>query len=95
MKYKQIKDNILVAIGESKVIGESQVEITESEYNNILSIIHSKPEDTESIIYLLNADSLEYKPYPRPEETVIEPNATITDYETTLSELGVNISEEI
>ena len=29
MKYKQIEDNILVAIGESKAIGENQTEITE------------------------------------------------------------------
>ena len=43
------------------------------EYNNILSVIASKPEDTESIIYKLHADTLEYVGYDRPEEPVIEP----------------------
>lgn len=94
MKYKQIKDNILLAIGESKSIGSSQTEITETEYNYILSIIQSKPEDTESIIYLLNAESMQYEPYPRPEEPVIEPDATVKDYQDALTELGVNVNEE-
>ena len=38
MKYKEIENNILIAIGESKVIGENQTEITEEEYNNILHL---------------------------------------------------------
>lgn len=94
MKYKQIEDNILTTIGESKTIGETQIEISEEEYNNILSIIQSKPEDTESIVYMLNAETMQYEPYPRPEEPVIEPEATIEDYQSALSELGVNVSEE-
>ena len=74
MKYKKIEDNFLVAIGESKVIVENQTEITVEEYNNILSVIASKPEDTESIIYKLHADTLEYVGYDRPAEpTPTEP----------------------
>ena len=79
MKYKQIEDNILIAIGESKAIGEGQAEITAEEYNNILSIIQNKPEDTESIIYKLHADTLEYVGYDRPEEPVIEPTDPVID----------------
>ena len=79
MKYKQIEENILVAIGESKVIGENQTEITSEEYNNILSIIQTKPEDTETIIYKLHADTLEYVGYDRPEEPVIEPTDPTID----------------
>ena len=75
MYYKQIEDNILIAIGESKAIGEGQIEITESEYNNILSVIQNKPEDNETIIYKLHADTLEYVAYDRPEE----PTPTETD----------------
>ena len=67
MRYKQIEENILVAIGESKAIGEGQIEITSEEYNNILSIIRNKPEDTDTIIYKLHADTLEYVAYDRPE----------------------------
>lgn len=79
MYYKQIEDNILVAIGESKAIGENQTEITESEYNNILSVIRSKPEDTETTIYKLHADTLEYVAYDRPDEPVIEPTDPVID----------------
>lgn len=80
MKYKQIEDNILVAIGESKAIGEGQIEMTEEEYNTILSVIQNKPEDTETIIYKLNAETLEYEPYDRPEEpTPTEPTDPTID----------------
>ena len=72
MKYKQIEDNILTMIGEVEHISENQVEITESEYNEILSVIQNKPEDTETIIYKLHADTLEYVAYDRPEEPVPE-----------------------
>ena len=78
MKYKQIEENILVAVGESKAIGENQTEITAEEYNNILSIIQTKPEDTDTIIYKLHADTLEYVAYDRPEEpTPIETDPVV------------------
>ena len=79
MFYKSIEENILVAIGEAKIIGTGQTEITEEEYNTILSVIASKPEDTESIIYKLHADTLEYVAYDRPEEPVIEPTDPVID----------------
>ena len=88
MKYKQIEDNILIAIGESKVIIENQTEISEEEYNNILSIIQNKPEDTETIIYKLHADTLEYAAYDRPEEPVIEPTDPVVD--SIISEVASN-----
>ena len=88
MYYKQIEENILVAIGESKAIGEGQIEITESEYNNILSIIQTKPEDTDTIIYKLHADTLEYVAYDRPEEPVIEP--TDPEIDSIISEVASN-----
>ena len=88
MIYKKIEENILVAIGESKVIGERQTEITSEEYNNILSVISSKPEDTESIIYKLHADTLEYVAYDRPEEpTPIETDPVI---DSIISEVASN-----
>lgn len=68
MYWKSIENNILVCVGTSSAIGESQTEISETEYNNILSIIQTKPEDTETIIYKLHADTLEYVAYDRPEE---------------------------
>ena len=88
MLYKQIEDNILVAIGESKAIGEGQIEITSEEYSNILSIIQNKPEDTDTIIYKLHADTLEYVAYDRPEEPVIEP--TDPEIDSIISEVANN-----
>ena len=88
MKYKEIENNILIAIGESKVIGENQTEITEEEYNTILSVIASKPEDTETTIYKLHADTLEYVAYDRPEEPVIEPTDPVID--SIISEVASN-----
>ena len=66
-------------IGEVEHISENQAEITEEEYNNILSIIQNKPEDTETIVYKLHADTLEYVAYDRPEEPVIEPTDPVVD----------------
>ena len=88
MKYKQIEDNILVAIGESTAIGEEQTEITAEEYNNILSAIQNKPEDTETIIYKLNAETLEYEPYDRPEEP--EPIETDPTIDSIIEEVASN-----
>ena len=88
MKYKQIEDNILTMIGEVEHISENQVEITESEYNDILSIIQNKPEDTDTIIYKLHADTLEYVAYDRPEEPVIEPTDPVID--SIISEVASN-----
>ena len=88
MKYKQIEDNILIAIGESKAIGEGQTEITAEEYNNILSVIASKPEDTDTIIYKLHSDTLEYVAYDRPAEPVIEPTDPVID--SIISEVASN-----
>ena len=88
MKYKQIEENILVAIGETKAIGEGQIEITAEEYNNILSVIQTKPEDTDTIIYKLHADTLEYVGDDRPEEPVIEPTDPVVD--SIISEVASN-----
>ncbi len=56
--YKVIKDGILCAIGKDESTGET---ITESEYNSIKDIIDSKPEDTETEVYILDAEKMEYK----------------------------------
>lgn len=56
--YKVIKDGILCAIGKDESTGET---ITESEYNSINDVIDSKPEDTETEVYILDAEKMEYK----------------------------------
>ena len=56
--YKFIKDGVLVTIGKDELTGET---ITESEYNSIKDVIDSKPEDTETEGYILDAEKMEYK----------------------------------
>ena len=56
--YKLIKDGVLVTIGKDELTGET---ITESEYNSIKDIIDNKPEDTETEVYILDAEKMEYK----------------------------------
>lgn len=67
MLYKHIEDNILIAIGEASAIGENDTEITQAEYDSIIEIIQSKPEDTEETIYKLVADTMTYEPFDAPE----------------------------
>lgn len=50
--YKQINENYIDSIG----TGNGGVEITESEYNEILSIIQDKPPRTENTDYRLKTD---------------------------------------
>lgn len=60
--YKQITDNYLTAIG----TGPGNTEITESEYNQILSIIQNRPQ-AEGKGYKLKAD-LTWEEYDLPPE---------------------------
>lgn len=60
--YKQIIDNYLAAIG----TGPGNIEITEAEYNQILSIIQNRPQ-SEGKGYRLKAD-LTWEEYDLPPE---------------------------
>lgn len=67
MFYKIINGNYISAVG----VGNSGEEITETEYNEILTAIQSKPERTETTDYRLKTDltweEYEIKPVPEPE----------------------------
>ena len=84
--YKEVTDNIIIGLYKSDNL--SLTEITEEEYNTILSVIQNKPEDTDTIIYKLHADTLEYVAYDRPEEPVIEPTDPVVD--SIISEVASN-----
>ena len=88
MFYKIVEDNILTLIGNVPILPDEVTEITEEEYNEIISVIQNKPEDTDTIIYKLNAETLEYEPYDRPEEPVIEPTDPVID--SIISEVASN-----
>lgn len=56
--YKQIFNGYIVCIGTG-----GGMEITEDEYNEILSVIHSKPPATETTDYRLRVDLI-WEEYP-------------------------------
>lgn len=68
--FKDCSDGIIYTIGK----GACGSEISETEYNNILSIIRHKPLGTETVDYRLREDLTweEYiiEPFDSPEETV-------------------------
>ncbi len=65
MKYcKGIEGNYITYIGTGDTVG---INITESEYNEILAKIENKPKDTSTHYYALRADTLEYEAVERPE----------------------------
>lgn len=57
--YKQINDGFILSIG----TGNGNEEITEGEYNTILSVIHNKPSRTDTTDYRLR-DDLTWEEYP-------------------------------
>lgn len=83
--YKVVENGYIVGIGTN---GPDTVDaITEAEYNQILSIISSKPHAPSGYDYMLNATTLEWdlvEVEPEP-----GPDAQISDYEQQLADLGV------
>lgn len=70
--YKLINNGYLVAVGS----GSGGTEITEAEYNNLLSVIHNKPTAPEGYDYRLKADLswelYELPPVPEDDEITAE-----------------------
>lgn len=61
--YKNINNGYITAIG----TGGGGVEIAESEYSQIMNVIHAKPARTETTDYRLKTD-LTWEEYDRPPE---------------------------
>lgn len=70
--FKIINNGYIEAIGK----GNSGTKITEEEYNEILSVIQNRPQETETIGYRLKTDltweSHEKEPQPEPDLTADE-----------------------
>lgn len=68
MKFYKFTDGGYIIAISTSCIGE---EITEAEYNEILSAIRNKPQDTETVGYRLKTDltweSYEKEPQPEPD----------------------------
>lgn len=58
--YKQIENGTIITIGKSSVIPSDGTEITEEKYNQLMTVIQSKPKDTLETIYYLSAETEEY-----------------------------------
>lgn len=81
MYYKEVQDGYINALHICGVVDtEEFIEISESEYYNIVSICENKPEDTKTIVYKLDAETLEYVETPAPEpEPEPEPRYTLDE----------------
>ena len=87
MKYcKGIEGNYITYIGTGDTVG---IDITESEYNMILTKIENKPKDTSTHYYALRADTLEYEAIER-EEPITPPEPTYT-----LDEAATILAQEV
>lgn len=82
--YKILTDHRPTVIG----VGDGGIEITETEYNEIKSIIDSRPTTPDGYGYRLT-ESLEWELYEMP--VVEDEEATEEDYQNALVELGVEL----
>lgn len=86
--YKDIEQPYILGID----TGSGQVEISREEYDELLSIIRSRPSDPEGYTYMLRADTLEWELVELPPEP--EPGdeeAGEEDYIQVLDDLGVRL----
>lgn len=72
MLYKQIENGFIPYLGNSTVIPQTAVEITENEYNQLMETIKTKPDDTLESIYRLSADTLQYASCERSYNEIIQ-----------------------
>jgi len=85
--YKTIIDDYLISIGTS-----GTDEITEQEYNDLYSIIASKPTAPSGYKYRLKADTLTWELVELPEPSDTDDDATESDYIDALQDLGVEVN---
>lgn len=86
MYWKQIIDGYITAIG----TGKGKVQITQAEYDEILSILRNRPTAPDGYGYRLTAD-LVWELYELPPEEVTDEEATEADYQAELRRLGVEL----
>ena len=88
--YKVIEDGYIIGIGTNG--NDSVTEITESEYNTILSLIHNRPTARDGYTYKLKADTLEWELVELPPIDDTDDDATESDYIEALQDLGVEVN---
>ena len=82
--YKNISNGYVISVG----VGEGFTEITQEEYNTLLSKIHEKP-TKDGYAYRLKSDLTweEYEYVP-----IVFEEATEQDYQNALAEMGVDLN---
>lgn len=96
MHYKIIENNIITTIGTLNRANDSVIEITETEYNTLLSVMANKPVDTLEYIYRLSAETNQYEPFARThEETVEWYFQKVTNGEMTINDVPETYREEV
>ena len=96
MYYKIIENNIIKTIGTLNRANDSVTEITETEYNNLLSVMANKPVDTLENIYRLSAETNQYEPFARThEETVDWYFQKVTSKEMTIDDVPTEYKAEV
>lgn len=96
MYYKIIENNIITTIGTLSRANDSVAEITEIEYNNLLSVVANKPVDTLEYIYRLSAETNQYEKFSRThEETVEWYFQKVANGEMTIEEVPMGYKAEV
>lgn len=96
MYYKQIENNIILSIGTLEVANDSLTEITETEYNTLLSVMANKPVDTLETVYRLSAETNQYEPFARTHEETVEWYVEkVANGEMTINDVPETYKEEV
>ena len=97
MYYKQIENNIIILIGTSNRIDtKTMIEISKTDYDNLLSVVKNKPDDTLEYIYRLSAETNQYEQFSRThEETVDWYVGKILNEEMTIDDVPETYKEEV
>ena len=66
--YKVISDNIITQIGSGQHPSTLFPQISEEDYNRLIGVMQSKPDDTLEQKYVLSAETENYKPIPTTRE---------------------------
>ncbi len=96
MYYKQVENGIILSIGTLKVANDRVIEITETEYNTLLSVMANKPVDTLETVYRLSAETNQYEPFARTHEETVEWYVEkVVNGEMTINDVPETYKEEV
>lgn len=96
MYYKTVDNNIITTVGTLNRANDSVVEITETEYKSLLSVMANKPVDTLEYIYRLSAETNQYEPFARTHEESVEWYLEkVTNEEMTINDVPETYREEV